>query len=189
MTGKEMLMAAKPKLKTDMLEAENVEVQAVVDAEIVDQGADGESGLAVLEALPSPEAKEWLGRVKRVVEEALTRQSRRMVEREGLIREQSETISRVSLELRHHQEIAEKERELFEETNRRMRATNQNMRSALEERDRRLVVFARKLSRLRKDREGRAASRLEIIEDLKNLKWYQRAERKALLTALETLSQ
>ena len=90
-------MAAKPKLKTDMLEPENVEVQAVVDAEIVGHGAEGEGGLAVLEALPSPEAKEWLGRVKRVVEEALTRQSRRMVEREGLIREQSETISRVSL--------------------------------------------------------------------------------------------
>ena len=181
-------MAAKPKLKTDMLQAENVDSKSVVDAEILNDSNAEEQSLAVLEALPSPEAKEWLGRVKRVVEEALTRQSRRMAEREGLIQEQSETIARVSLELRHHQEMADKERELFDETNRRMRATAQNMRSALEERDRKLVVFARKLSRLRKDKEGRAASRLEIIEQLKTLKWYQRSERKALLTALETLS-
>jgi len=181
-------MAAKPKLKTDMLQAENVDAKSVVDAEILNDSNAEEQSLAVLEALPSTEAKEWLGKVKRVVEEALTRQSRRMVEREGLIREQSETIARVSLELRHHQEMADKERELFDETNRRMRATAQNMRSALEERDRKLVVFARKLSRLRKDKEGRATSRLEIIEQLKTLKWYQRSERKALLTALETLS-
>ena len=182
-------MSAKPKLKTEMLKAENVDGPSVLDGELVaDESGEASRSLAVLEALPNPEAREWLGRVKRVVEEALSRQSRRMTEREGLIREQSETIARFSLELRHHQEMAEKERELFEETNRRMKATNKNMRGAVEERDRRLVVFARKLSRLRNDREGKSGARHEIIEQLKNLKWYEGKQKRALLTALEALS-
>ena len=69
-----------------------------------------------------------------------------------------------------------------------MKATNKNMRGAVEERDRRLVVFARKLSRLRNDREGKSVARMEIIEQLKTLKWYEGKQRKALLNALEALS-
>lgn len=181
-------MSAKPKLQTESLKPENVDENTVINGELVGAENTQGPGLAVLERLPDPEAREWLGRVKRVVEEALTRQSRRLAEREDLIREQSETIARFNLELRHHEEIAGKERELFSETNRRVKATNKNMRSALEERDRRLVVFARKLSRLRQDKEGKSNARLEIVQQLQSLKWHHVKERRALLSALEVIS-
>ena len=180
-------MAVTATLNTERLEAENTDTQRTVEIDEVVIEEQTRS-LAVLETLPSTEAKEWLGKVRRVVEEALNRQSRRMTEREGLIQEQSEMIARMSLEIRHIQDIAEKEKELFDETNRRMRATNKNMRSALEERDRKLIVFARKLSKLRQDRDGKEEARREIITELKSLKWHQGRQKRALLAALEALS-
>lgn len=177
-------MVANPKLKSSPFKAENTDVSILVPEHKESTGA----GLAVLEASLPQESHEWLNRVKRVVEEALTRQSRRMMERESVIREQSEMLSKVTVELRHQQEMASKEREVFEESSRRMTATNQNMRSALEERDRKLVVFAKKVSSLRKEKDGRSKARKELLAELKGLRWYQRKERQALLTALEALS-
>lgn len=179
-------MAATATLGTELLEAQNTDTEKNIETEnlILDEQT---RSLTVLETLPSAEAKEWLGKVRRVVEEALTRQSRRMAEREGLIQEQSEMIARMSMELRHVQDIAEKQRELSDETQRRMRATNHNMRSALEERDRKLIVFARKLSKLRQERDGREEARREIIAELKRTKWHQGRQKRALLAALEAL--
>ena len=123
-----------------------------------------------------------------VVEEALVRQEQRLAHREAVIRDQAQELARIRQELRHVGELQEARDDVVVATTRRLKATNHNLRTALDERDRRLVTFARKVASIRQDRDDQIDSRAAIIAELRRLRFYQRARRAELLAELERVS-
>ena len=168
----------------DLSPEENVGLVEEVEVEEVTE----EVGLALLERLEDVDARTWMVEVRTMVESALVKQHETIASQEEEIREQGVSLARLEQELRHRKEMLETREALANETTRRVKATNRNLRTALEERDRRLVVFARKLAKVRNDRDDHDTTRAMLIEELKNLSWYQGSRRKAILEQLEEVN-
>lgn len=170
-----MVLKEAVEFESDELDAERVEAEPV------------EQSLVTLSTLPI-EAHDWVEQLQGVVEEALVRQEHRLAEREAVIRDQAEDIARMRQELRHMVEIQDTREELANETTRRVKATNKNLRNALEERDRRLLTFARKVTTLRHEKEDCAERRADLLAELRTLGFFQGGRRREILVELESLA-
>ncbi len=169
----------------EAVELESVEAEGeVLEPEAVDQR---EQSLVPLNAVPA-DVHSWVAQVQTVVEEALVRQEHRLAEREAVIRDQAQDLARMRQELRHMGEMQTTREELANETTRRVKATNKNLRNALEERDRRLLTFARKVTSLRHGHEDDSVRRMELLAELRTLGFFNGARRAEILVELESLS-
>lgn len=144
--------------------------------------------LVPIDGITHPQARSFLLRVRALVEEALVQQQVSIEEREEAIRDQAVSIARLERDVSHLQEMAEARAELARETADRLAGANENLRLAIEERDRRLVVFARKLAQVRLERDERSERRTQLLAELRQLKWHQSARRAELIALLEQLA-
>jgi hypothetical protein len=168
----------------EVVELESVQAEGeLLEAESVEPG---EQSLVSLSPLPA-EVHSWVAQVQAVVEEALVRQEHRLAEREAVIRDQAEDLARMRQEVRHLVEMQTTRDELASETSRRVRATNKNLRNAIEERDRRLLTFARKVTSLRHENEDNSVRRMELLAELRTLGFFNGARRREIQTELESL--
>ena len=169
----------------EAIELESVETEGeVLEPEAIGQG---EQSLVPLTPLPT-DVHSWVAQVQTVVEEALVRQEQRLAEREAVIRDQAQDLARMRQEIRHMGEMQTTREELASETTRRVKAANKNLRNALEERDRRLLTFARKVTSLRHSQEDDSVRRKELLSELRTLGFFNGARRAEILAELDGLA-
>ncbi len=152
-----------------------------------DDDATVEVSLAPLPEETVAEVRSEVGRLRTLIEEALLRQRDQLAAARHTIEDQRVEIARLREQVDQHAALTRAQVEAVRQQARALAQANAQFRAALADRDRRLVLFARKVEQLRSLHQRRAEQRRDLLAKLRDLPWWKAGERQRILVRLEAL--